>query len=210
MLGGFDTADSHHSLHAFTWEPGGGLHFQEGLFNFTQVESVDGPVRKHDSGVFRFEPRTGKFAVFAAYGWSNPWGHYYDRWGQDFIADASSGWNHYATAVSGDLDYPRQHGELKTFLKKQWQAHLWLRALVSSRNFPDDVQGDFLLNNIIGFQVGAGRYKIAARRRFWASPPIRPSQCSSRAIATSARSIWNLAPTARFIWPISTIRSWDT
>ena len=177
VLGGFDTADSHHSLHAFTWEPGGGLCFQEGLFNFTQVESAYGPVRKHDSGIFRFEPRTGKFAVFTSYPFSNPWGHYIDRWGQNFVADASSGWNHYATALSGDLDYPRQHGVLKTFLTKQWRPTCGCE-LVSSRNFPDEMQGDYLLNNILGFQ-GVLRYKMREEQSGFAADPSDPLLQSS-------------------------------
>ena len=32
-LVGFDTADSHHGIAAFTWGPGGNLYFNEGTFN---------------------------------------------------------------------------------------------------------------------------------------------------------------------------------
>ncbi len=177
VLGGFDTADSHHSLHAFTWDPGGGLNFQEGLFNFSQIESAYGPVRKHDSGVFRFEPRSGKFAVFTSYPFSNPWGHYFDRWGQSFIADASSGTNHYATALSGDLDYPRQHGVLKSFLTKEWRPTCGCE-LISSRNFPNEVQGDYLLNNILGFN-GTLRYKMREEGSGFAADPAEPLLQSS-------------------------------
>ncbi|HEX4144011.1 MAG TPA: PVC-type heme-binding CxxCH protein [Pirellulales bacterium] len=172
VLGGFDTADAHHSLHTFVWDPGGGLHFQEGLFNFTQVESPYGPVRKHDAGIFRFEPRTGKFAVFTSYPFSNPWGHYIDRWGQNLVADASSGTNHYGTALSGDLDYPRQHGVLKSFLTKQWRPTCGCE-LISSRHFPDEMQGQYLLNNIVGFQ-GVLRYKMREEGSGFAADPTEP------------------------------------
>jgi hypothetical protein len=177
VLGGFDTADAHHSLHAFVWDPGGGLHFQEGLFNFTQVESPYGPVRKHDAGVFRFEPRTGKFSVFTSYPFSNPWGHSIDRWGQNFVADASSGTNHYATALSGDLDYPRQHGVLKSFLTKEWRPTCGCE-LISSRHFPDEIQGDYLLNNIVGFQ-GVLHYKMREEGSGFAAEPSEPLLQSS-------------------------------
>ena len=33
ILHGFDTADSHHALHAFTWDPGGALYWNEGVFH---------------------------------------------------------------------------------------------------------------------------------------------------------------------------------
>ena len=44
-LHGFDSADSHHAISAFTWGPGGALYFQEGTFHQTQVETPYGPVR---------------------------------------------------------------------------------------------------------------------------------------------------------------------
>ena len=45
ILHGFGTEDSHHAIHAFQWDPGGGLHFQEGTFLHSQVETPYGPVR---------------------------------------------------------------------------------------------------------------------------------------------------------------------
>ena len=101
ILHGFDSADSHHACHAFTWDPGMALYFQEGTFHHTQIETPYGPVRSHNAAVYRFEPRTWKFDIFVSYGFANPWGHYFDRWGQDFVADASGGANYYATAFSG-------------------------------------------------------------------------------------------------------------
>jgi lysophospholipase L1-like esterase len=157
-LHGFDSADSHHSISAFTWDPGGALYFEEGTFHHTQVESPYGPRRLVNAGVFRWEPRTWRFNVFVAYGFANPWGHYVDGWGQNFVADASGGANYWGTAFSGDVDYPRQHGGLKQFLQMQWRPTSGCE-LVSSRNFPDDTQGNYLLNNCIGFQ-GVLHYKM--------------------------------------------------
>ncbi|MFH1299808.1 MAG: PVC-type heme-binding CxxCH protein, partial [Planctomycetota bacterium] len=45
VLHGFDSADSHHSISAFTWGPGGDLYFQEGTFHHSQVETPYGPRR---------------------------------------------------------------------------------------------------------------------------------------------------------------------
>ncbi len=70
---GFDTADSHHAMHAFTWDPGGALYWQEGTFHFSQVETPYGPQRLANAGVFRFEPKTWKFDVFVSYSFANPW-----------------------------------------------------------------------------------------------------------------------------------------
>lgn len=158
VLHGFDSADSHHSISAFTWDQGGSLYFEEGTFHHTQIETPYGPERCVNAGTFRWEPRTGRFDVFASYNYANPWGMCFERWGQPFIADASGGANYWATAFSGDIDYPRKHGGLKEFLKKQWRPTSGCE-IVSSRNFPADVQGNYLLNNCIGFQ-GVLHYKM--------------------------------------------------
>ncbi len=50
ILHGFDTADSHHAMHAFTWDPGGALYWQEGTFHHTQVETPYGPQRVQRGG----------------------------------------------------------------------------------------------------------------------------------------------------------------
>lgn len=101
VLHGFDSADSHHAISAFTLGPGGDLYFQEGTFFYTQVETPYGPVRNHNAGVYRFEPFTWKFDTFISYGFANPWGIAFDRWGQTFIADASPGGNFSARRFPG-------------------------------------------------------------------------------------------------------------
>ena len=65
LLHGFDSADTHHAINSFTFDPGGALYMQEGIFHRTQVESPWGPVtRQADGGVYRFEPRTWKFETY--------------------------------------------------------------------------------------------------------------------------------------------------
>ncbi len=173
ILHGFDTADSHHAMHAFTWDPGGALYWQEGTFHHTQVETPHGPRRVKDAGVFRFEPKSKKLDIFVSYGFANPWGHTFDRWGQDLVADASGGANYFATAFSGDVDYPNKHAGMHQFLKMEWRPTSGCE-LVSSRNFPDEVQGEYLLNNVIGFQ-GVLRYRMKEDGSGFHGDPIRPS-----------------------------------
>jgi glucose/arabinose dehydrogenase len=172
ILHGFDTADSHHAMHAFTWDPGGALYWQEGTFHHSQIETPYGPQRVANAGVFRFEPKTLKFDIFVSYGFANPWGHYFDRWGQNLVADASGGANYYGTAFSGQVDYPSKHGKLEQFLVKQWRPTSGCE-LVSSRNFPDETQGDFLLNNVIGFQ-GVLRYRMKEDGSGFHADPVEP------------------------------------
>ena len=177
VMHGFDTADSHHAMHAFTWDPGGALYWQEGTFHFSQVETPYGPKREHDAGVFRYEPKTEKFEVFVSYGFANPWGHYVDRWGQNLVADASGGANYFGTAFSGQTDYPNKHGHMHEFFKMQWRPTSGCE-LVASRNFPDDTQGDYLLNNVIGFQ-GILRYRVKEDASGFKATPVEPLLRSS-------------------------------
>lgn len=167
-LVGFDSADSHHGISAFEWGPDGALYFQEGTFKFSQVESPYGLTRMHEAGVWRYDPRTEEFNSHVSFSFANPWGHVFDRWGQEFIADASPGYNYWGTPISGKVDYPDKHlggsqyhrvfgvekttdGKLvfPTFIQKRTRPSAGCE-LVSSRQFPPEAQGNFLLTNVIG------------------------------------------------------------
>ncbi len=166
-LVGFDTADSHHGIAAFTWGPGGNLYFNEGTFKFSQVESPYGLTRMHEAGIWKYDPRTEKFGTHASFAFSNPWGHVFDRWGQDFIADASPGFSYWAAPITGHIEYPLKHPggsqhkrmaketggdpgfSFPTFYPKRTRPSAACE-LVSSRHFPDDAQGNFLVTNCIG------------------------------------------------------------
>ncbi len=176
-LHGFDSADSHHALSAFEWGPGGDLYFMEGTFHHTQIETPYGPERVRDAAVFRYEPRTEKVDVFVSYGFANPWGQCWDKWGQNFVADASGGANYVAAAFSGDVDYPHKHPGLKQFLEKQWRPTCGCE-IVSSRHFPDEMQGDYLLNNCIGFQ-GTLQYRFQDAGSGFHAEPLEPLLRSS-------------------------------
>jgi len=153
VLHGFGTEDSHHAISAFEWSPGGGLHMMEGTFHHTQVETPRGPVRLENAGVLNYEPRTEKLSVYVTYNYANPWGQTWDKWGRNYIADASGGDNHYGNAYSGWLPYPQKHNHMERFTDKK--AHVRPTSgceVVSSKQFPDEYQQWWLLNNNIGFQ----------------------------------------------------------
>ncbi|QEG39498.1 PVC-type heme-binding CxxCH protein [Roseimaritima ulvae] len=164
---GFGSADSHHGLAAFTWGPGGQLFFQEGTFKFSQIESPYGLTRMAEAGVWQYDPRTEKFGSYISMAFANPWGHVFDRWGQDFIADASPGYSYWAAPLTGHVEFPNKHPggaqhrrvasmgggdpkyQHKTFYSKRIRPSAGCE-LVSSRHFPEDIQGNFLLANVIG------------------------------------------------------------
>lgn len=165
-LVGFDTADSHHGIAAFEWGPGGGLYFQEGTFKFSQVESPYGLTRMSEAGIWRYDPRTEKFEAHVSLAFANPWGHVFDKFGQNFVADASPGFNYWATPISGHVVHPDKHtggsqyrrinpGRLRTqgdyprFLVKRTRPSSGCEFLISS-HFPPEFQNNFLVNNVIG------------------------------------------------------------
>lgn len=153
VLHGFGAEDSHHAISAFCWGPGGGLHMMEGTFLHSQVETPWGPQRLESAGVWCYEPLVEKLNAQVSYAYSNPWGQTWDRWGRQTIADASSGDNHYGNAVSGWLPFPLKHKLMDRFTAQE--AHVRPTAgceVVSSRQWPDEFQSWWLLNNIIGLQ----------------------------------------------------------
>lgn len=158
ILHGFGTEDSHHAIHAFTWGPEGGLYFQEGTFLHSQVETPYGPVRVEEGAVWRYEPRTERLSVFVSHPFANPWGHVVDRWGQNFVSDASNGYNHFGTAFSGHVNYPTKQRPLKEWTLTRVRPTSGIE-FVRSRHFPDEAQGNFLYNNVIGFQ-GIKQYRV--------------------------------------------------
>ena len=157
ILHGFGTEDSHHAIHAFQWGPDGALYFQEGTFLHSQVETPYGPVRVDYASVFRYEPRTEKLSVFVTYPFANPWGHVVDGWGQNFISDASNGYNYWGTAFSGHVDYPNKQKPMREWTLTRVRPTAG-SEFVRSRQFPDSAQGNFLFNNTIGFQ-GIKQYR---------------------------------------------------
>ena len=172
VLHGFGTEDSHHALSAFTWGPGGGLYFQEGTFLHSQVETPYGPVRVENASVFHYEPRTEKLSVFVSYPFANPWGHTVDRWGQNFVSDASGGSNYFGTAFSGHVDYPRKQRSMKEWTLTKVRPTSGVE-FVSSRHFPDEAQGNFLINNVIGFH-GTKQYRTVEEGSGFVGIEIEP------------------------------------
>ena len=134
----------------------------EGTFHHTSVETPHGLVRNAHGGVYRYEPQTGRLETFVHYNFANPWGHVFNRWGQNFIADASGGNNYFAAAFSGKAPQftgQPDFGPFKFAYRANMNRFIVKRVrptagceIVSSRHFPPQAQGNFLLNNVIGFQ----------------------------------------------------------
>lgn len=150
ILHGFDPHDSHHGISAFTSDASGGILMAEGVFLHSQVETPYGVERAVDAGVWRFDPKSWRLERFQQSAFANPWGIAVDEWGQSFVADASSGNNWWSLPLSAKAPHGYQIGKIEQFTTHRVRPTAGAE-FVSSRHFPDEMQGDFLVNNTIGF-----------------------------------------------------------
>lgn len=159
VLHGLDTADTHHTANSFTLGPDGGLYFQEGTFHHTQVETPYGPpVRNANAAVYRYDPRTQYFMVYTPKTYANPHGHVFDRWGRDIIHDGTGADPYDGALISSHLEFPEKHGTAPMVYERRIRP-LPASEILSSRHFPDDMQDELLVENVIG-DLGILRYKI--------------------------------------------------
>ncbi len=173
VLHGIDSADTHHTANSFVYGPGGAIYFQEGTFHHTQVETPWGPpVRSVNAGVFRFEPRTYKFEVYVAYPFANPHGHVFNYWGQDFVTDGTGNVNYFAAPFSGYIEYPNKHRNYFPFFQ-QWVRPAGATEILSSKHFPQEFQGNYLIANVIGFQ-GLLRYRVNEEGSGYSAEEVTP------------------------------------
>jgi len=152
VLGGFDTHDTHHAISAYCADPSGAFLMGEGVFLHSNVETAYGPVRGMNGGFFRFNPQLSQLERTAQLSVPNPWGIAFDDWGQDFFLHTSGTSINWMLPVSVKPTYGSQCPTTASLAPKG-QAVRPTSGLefVSSRHFPDAVQGDMLLCNNIGF-----------------------------------------------------------
>ena len=150
LMHGFDTHDTHHAISAYSADASGAFYLSEGRFLHSQVETPYGPRRVNDGGVWRFDPKTFGLERFAQTDLNNPWGYALDDWEQGVIADASSGENYWALPVSAKMPYGVEINRAGSYVPKRSRPTSG-SEFVSSRHFPDEVQGHYMTCNSIGF-----------------------------------------------------------
>lgn len=159
ILHGFGSEDSHHAIHSLQWAPDGSFYMAEGTFLVTNVETPWGPKRVHDSSVIRVKPSRHQVDLFGNYGWSNPWGIVFDKWGHPILLDASPGQNYYLPHLMSKFAYEDIADTLEHWGKVKEERLSFFKKgrpnsgaeFVSSHNFPPEVQGTYLNGQCIGF-----------------------------------------------------------
>ncbi len=152
LLSGFDDHDTHHVISAFAADPSGAIYMAEGVFLHTNVETSYGPVRATNGGFYRFNPSRSHLERTAQLSIPNPWGIAFDDWGQNFFAETSGPdvmWMMPGTVLPryGEATH-KSYNLIEDAHRVRPTSGL---EFVSSRHFPDEVQGDMLIANTIGF-----------------------------------------------------------
>ena len=151
MLQGLDSSDTHHGANNLIYGPDGGIYWQSGVFMQHNHEHPWGPaLQATSSAMYRFDPRRFTISKHADNS-PNPHGISFDSWGY-----------HYATDGTGGRAYQvRPEGssfKMYELLKKEVRP-VTASEIVSSTHFPADMQGDFLICNVIGF-LGVKEYHL--------------------------------------------------
>ncbi len=168
ILQGLGTSDTHHAANNLIHGPDGGIYWQSGIF---LVHNHETPWKQNlntgGSGMYRFDPRTFAITPIAANS-PNPHGTSFDRWGYLYANDGTGGRTYQVR--------PKGNGfQMHTLLAKEFRP-VAANEILSSAHFPEDMQQDFLIMNVIGF-LGVKQYDLdrgdGGRREYghvWGTP----------------------------------------
>lgn len=157
VLSGFGTEDTHHNIHTLRRGPDGRLWMNQSIYTRTDTETPFGVVRIRSGAVMRFDPRDNRLTP-TFYGWCNPWGHQFDRYGQSFVTDGAGGQG-ISWAVPGAMyfTYARAPRILDSVSPGGYPKFSGLEIIESS-HFPEEWQGsmvtcDFRAHRIVRFGI---------------------------------------------------------
>ncbi|MFK7910036.1 MAG: PVC-type heme-binding CxxCH protein [Akkermansiaceae bacterium] len=159
LISGFDDHDTHHAISAFCADPSGAIYMGEGVFLHSNVESVYGTHRGTNGGHFRYNPKRRHLERTAQLRIPNPWGTAFDKWGQNFFLHTSGTSLNWMAPGTVKPRYGQGMQASKNLVTSNQVRPTSGLEFVSSRHFPDDVQGDILLGNAIGF-LGIKQHKV--------------------------------------------------
>jgi len=158
VISGFDDHDTHHAISSFCADPSGAIYMGEGVFSHSNVETPYGTVRGTNGGFYRYDPKKGKLERTAQYSIPNPWGIAFTEWGQNFFlwtSNTNSSWMQEIAVKNRYGVNPKPTQILSSNAVRPTSG----LEFISSRHFPDEVQGDMILCNNIGF-LGAKQHSV--------------------------------------------------
>ncbi|MGA2254697.1 MAG: c-type cytochrome [Thermoguttaceae bacterium] len=151
LFQGIDSADTHHSANNLIYGPDGGIYWQSGIFMQNAFEHPWGPaLHSTAAGMYRFDPRCYTIS-FHADNSPNAHGIAFDYWGYHYANDGTGGAS-FQVRPAGDGF--KMHKLVDTECRPVPGD-----AIISSDNFPPEMQQDFLVCNVIGY-LGIKRYQL--------------------------------------------------
>ncbi|MFK7818970.1 MAG: PVC-type heme-binding CxxCH protein [Planctomycetaceae bacterium] len=151
ILQGLGTSDTHHAANNLIYGPDGGIYWQSGIFLVHNHETPWGAnLNTGGSGMYRFDPRTFAITPIAANS-PNPHGTSFDKWGYLYANDGTGGKSYQVRPFKNGF-------RMKTLLKKEFRP-VAANEILSSDHFPEEMQQDFLICNVIGF-LGVKQYDL--------------------------------------------------
>ena len=152
LMSGFDDHDTHHAISAFTTDESGAIYMAEGVFLHSNVETSYGPVRATNGGFYRYQPQRHQLERVNQVSIPNPWGIAFDDYGQNFYAETSGPNVNWMLPGSTLPRYGNANYKGPNLIEKaQMVRPTSGLEFIHSRHFPDEVQGDMIINNTIGF-----------------------------------------------------------
>ena len=151
LFQGIDSADTHHSANNLIYGPDGAIYWQSGIFMQHNHEHPWGPsLESTAAGMYRFDPRRYTISFHASNS-PNAHGIAFDDWGYHYANDGTGGRSYQVV--------PNGNGfKMRELLTKEVRP-VTSDEIVSSTNFPDEMQGNFLVSNVIGF-LGTKQYQL--------------------------------------------------
>ncbi len=151
ILQGIGSADTHHAANNLIYGPDGGIYWQSGIFLHNNIEHPWGPsLSTGSSAMYRFDPRRYTIAHHAGNS-PNPHGISFDYWGYHYANDGTGG-RAYQVRPEGNSF------KMHKLLEKEVRP-VPANEVISSTHFPEDMQGDFLICNTIGY-LGIKQYTL--------------------------------------------------
>lgn len=151
LFQGIGSSDTHHAANNLIFGPDGGIYWQSGIFLQHNHEHPWGPsLESTASGMYRFDPRRYTIAFHAANS-PNPHGTSFDDFGYLYASDGTGG-RAYQVRPEGE------GFKMHKLLEKEVRP-VPANEIVGSTNFPESMQGNFLVCNAIGF-LGIKQYEL--------------------------------------------------
>lgn len=151
VLSGFGTEDTHHLLHTLRWGHDGAMYMNQSIYIHSHIETPYGVRRLNGGGIWRFRPDTLQLDVVCN-GFVNPWGHHFDKWGQQFATDGAYGEGiNYVFPGAVYVTAPGAKRRLQG-LNPGSPKHCGLE-IVSGDHLPESWQGSMLTNDFRAHRV---------------------------------------------------------